>query len=233
MESNFNCYYCNVQFRTNSKLLSYCKYCKEIICPDCIETHLKYRIGEHLLIEYNNLSLDDDSKYTEKDIKKNFEQRNELENIKTLNIIENLFCGKCSCIYKFKVIFTNLKFKIILKCLCESKEFTIQELLNQFLNQSKTTNLNQYQIINEYYEIYNEMKNNEKKILDVINENIIFFLKCNKSKKEVDSFFDFNKKCYFENKEGQKYFDLFHNYNEIDFKKINYYIKYFNTKIKI
>ena len=77
------------------------------------------------------------------------------------------------------------------------------------------------------------MKNNEKKILDVINENIIFFLKCNKSKKEVDSFFDFNKKCYFENKEGQKYFDLFHNYNEIDFKKINYYIEYFISKIKI
>jgi len=34
------------------------------------------------------------------------------------------------------------------------------------------------------------MKNNEKKILDVIDENIIFFLKYNKNKKEIDSFFD-------------------------------------------
>jgi len=94
-----------------------------------------------LLIKYNNLSLDNDLKYVEKDIKINFEHRNELENKKTLNIIENLFCEKCSWVYKFNVKFSNLKFKIILKCLRESKEFTIQELLNQFCTQSKTTNL--------------------------------------------------------------------------------------------
>ena len=246
---NIICEFCNNKL-LNNKLITYCEYCKEIMCPNCISFHVQNRNGIHCLVEFDPSLHIIGLKYNEKEIKNNFEKFQKLAVNGSINIAKNLICNICSYAYLFKINYTDSKFKINIKCLCNSKEYSIPDFINTFKKKYQKIDLNEKKkVLSCYKNVYQNMIDKKQKLFNVVNDIINFSLKNNKKKEEVNDyinfiyeglflyelwfniFFNMIEECHFNKKNAEQFYDLYINYSEIDFDKIIFFFEYFYNKI--